>query len=192
MRRWVDPAAGLPARVLPHAPSASRTVAGSSSALTGSEARATHPRAAAISRGGTCSRVAGLNAQANSACRSTLPSGAPFSLAVSATVTVTRDSATERRETGARPAHLASAYLRACSYQVIISPSVVSAAGRPVRWLNGLRLRAASLRPSRNPSARVLFRKDLQCSRSSTAHRTRYRPPLPLSPIFLMSQNLTS
>ena len=54
------------------------------------------------------SRVAGLNAQPNSACRSTLPSGAPGSLAVRATVTVTRASATDRRETGARFGHLAS------------------------------------------------------------------------------------
>jgi len=55
------------------------------------------------------SRVAGLNAQANSALRSTLGWGAPFSFAVRAMVTVTRASATERRETGARPAHFASA-----------------------------------------------------------------------------------
>jgi len=41
LRRWVDPAAGLPVKVRAHAPSASRTVAGSASALTGSEARAT-------------------------------------------------------------------------------------------------------------------------------------------------------
>jgi hypothetical protein len=62
-----------------------------------------------MSRVGSVSRVAGLNAQANSALRSTLGSGAPFSLAVSAMVTVTRASATERRETGARLGHLASA-----------------------------------------------------------------------------------
>ena len=58
---------------------------------------------------GRLSRVAGLNAQANSACRSTLRSGAPGSLAVRAMVTVTRASATDRRETGARFGHLASA-----------------------------------------------------------------------------------
>jgi hypothetical protein len=62
-----------------------------------------------MSRGGSASRVAGLNAQANSALRSTLGSGALFSFAVSATVTVSRDSATDRRETGARFGHLASA-----------------------------------------------------------------------------------
>src|ERR1700722_6377194 len=39
------------------------------------------------------SRGPGLNAQANSACRSTLGSGAPFALVVRATVTVTRASA---------------------------------------------------------------------------------------------------
>ena len=59
--------------------------------------------------GGVVSRVAGLNAQANSACRSTLESGAPGSFLVRAMVTVTRASATDRRETGARFAHLASA-----------------------------------------------------------------------------------
>ena len=58
--------------------------------------------------GGVMSRVAGLNAQANSACRSTFGSGAPGSFAVRAMVTVTRASATDRRETGARFAHLAS------------------------------------------------------------------------------------
>ena len=58
--------------------------------------------------GGVVSRVAGLNAQANSACRSTFGSGAPGSFAVRAMVTVTRASATDRRETGARFAHLAS------------------------------------------------------------------------------------
>ena len=52
-------------------PSASRTVAVSSSSPTASEARAAQSRAAAISGGGSLSRVAGLNAQANSACRST-------------------------------------------------------------------------------------------------------------------------
>jgi hypothetical protein len=44
-----------------------------------------------------------LNAQPNNACRSTVPSGAPFPLAVSVIVTVTRASATERRETGPGP-----------------------------------------------------------------------------------------
>jgi hypothetical protein len=38
-------------------------------------------RASAIFSGGSVSRVAGLNAQENSACRSTLPSGAPGSFA---------------------------------------------------------------------------------------------------------------
>jgi hypothetical protein len=36
LRRWVDPAAGFPARVLAQAASASRTVAVSSSSVTGS------------------------------------------------------------------------------------------------------------------------------------------------------------
>jgi hypothetical protein len=39
LRRWVDPAAAFPVRVLAQAPSASRTVAVSSSSATGSEAR---------------------------------------------------------------------------------------------------------------------------------------------------------
>jgi hypothetical protein len=52
--------------------------------------------------GGVTSRVAGLNAQANSACRSAFGSGAPGSFVLRAMVTVTRASATERRETGAR------------------------------------------------------------------------------------------
>ena len=52
--------------------------------------------------GGVLSRVAGLNAQANSACRSSLGSGAPGSFLLRAMVTVTRASATDRRETGAR------------------------------------------------------------------------------------------
>ena len=52
--------------------------------------------------GGVLSRVAGLNAQENSACRSTVGSGAPGSFAARAMVTVTRASATDRRETGAR------------------------------------------------------------------------------------------
>jgi hypothetical protein len=106
-------------------------------------------------------------------------------------VTVTRASATERRETGARFGHLASAYPRACSYQVIISSSMVSASGRPVRGLKGRRSRTASFKPTRNPSARGRALNDLQCSRPSTAHRTRNRAVLPL-PSFLMSQNLTS
>jgi hypothetical protein len=50
------------------AASASRTVAVSSSSATGSEARSAQSSAAAISGGGSVSRVAGLNAQANSAC----------------------------------------------------------------------------------------------------------------------------
>jgi hypothetical protein len=45
---------------------------------------------------------------ANSACRSTLGSDAPFFFAVRAMVTVTSASATERRETGAKFGHLAS------------------------------------------------------------------------------------
>jgi hypothetical protein len=48
------------------------------------------------------------NAQANSACRSTLGSGAPGSFLLRPIVTVTRASATDRRETGARFAHLTS------------------------------------------------------------------------------------
>ena len=48
--------------------------------------------------GGVMPRVAGLNTQENSACRSTLGSGAPGSFSLSAIVTVTRASATERRE----------------------------------------------------------------------------------------------
>ena len=74
----------------------------------GACARTLTGKAAAIFPGGPVSRVAGLNAQPNSACRSTLGSGAPRSLAVSAMVTVTRASATDRRETGARVGHLAS------------------------------------------------------------------------------------
>ena len=58
--------------------------------------------------GGLVVRVAGLNAQANSACRSIFGSGASGSFLVRAIVTVTRASATDRRETGARFAHLAS------------------------------------------------------------------------------------
>ena len=107
-RTLVDPAAGLPSRVLAHAPSATRTVAGSSSAATGCEARAAQSRAAAMCGGGVMSRVAGLNAQPNSACRSTFGSGAPGSFLLRAMVTVTRASATDRRDTGARFAHLAS------------------------------------------------------------------------------------
>ena len=137
------------------------------------------------------SRVAGLNAQVNSACRSTLGSGAPGSLVARAMVTVTRASATDLRETGARFGHLASAEARACSYQVIISSSMVSASGRPVRGLKGLRSRSASFRLSSNPSATGRALNDLQCSRPSTAHRTRNRAVLPL-PSFLMFQNLTS
>ncbi len=49
-----------------------------------------------------------LNAQAKSACRSTLGSGAPGSFLLRAIVTVTRASAIDRRETGARFAHLTS------------------------------------------------------------------------------------
>jgi hypothetical protein len=91
-----------------HAPSARRTVAVSFSSATGSEARSAQSRAAAIFADGSVSRVAGLNAQPNSACRSTFGSGAPRSFAVRAMVTVTRASATDRRETGARATHLAS------------------------------------------------------------------------------------
>jgi hypothetical protein len=109
LRRWVDPPTGLPVRLRAQAASTSRTVAVSSSSATGSEARSAQSSAAAISGGGSVSRVAGLNAQANSACRSTLGSAAPGSLVVRAMVTVTRASATERRETGARFGHFASA-----------------------------------------------------------------------------------
>ena len=55
---------------------------------------------------------------------------------------------------------------------------------------NGVPSRAAFLRVVRNASASGLAGKDLQCSRPATAQRTRYRP-LAVSPIFLMSQNLT-
>jgi hypothetical protein len=75
--------------------------------------------------GGAWSRVTGSNAQPNSACRSSLGSGSPGSLVIRATVTVTRASASERRETGARFSHLASAWARACSYQVTASPPLV-------------------------------------------------------------------
>jgi hypothetical protein len=64
---------------------------------------------------------------------------------------------------------------------------VVSASGTPVRGLKGRRWRTASLRPSRNPSASGRALNDLQCSRPSTAHRTRNRAVQPL-PSFLMSQ----
>jgi hypothetical protein len=155
------------------APRRAHTVAVSSSSATGSEARSAQSRAAAIFSGGLVSRVAGLNAQANSACRSTFGAGEPGSLAVSAMVTVTSASATDRRETGARFGHLASVYARAWAYQVIISSSVVSAPGRPVRGLKGRRSRTASFRSVRNPSARGRALNDLQCSRPSAAHRTR-------------------
>ena len=56
---------------------------------------------------------------------------------------------------------------------VTSSSPVVSASGRPVRGLKGRRSRTASLRPSRNPSARGRALNDLQCSRPSTAQRTR-------------------
>ncbi len=67
--------------------------------------------------GGVMPRVAGLNAQENSACRSTLGSGAPGSFSLSAIVTVTRASATERRETGAK---------RTPSYPAVSCPSAAS------------------------------------------------------------------
>jgi len=53
---------------------------------------------------------------------------------------------------------------------------LVDSNGRPVRGLNGRRQRTASLRPVRNPSASGRALNDLQCSRPSTAHRTRNRP----------------
>jgi hypothetical protein len=65
---------------------------------------------------------------------------------------VTRASATDRRETGARTGHLASAEARAWTYHVTDSPAVF-ASGRPVRELKGRRSRAASFSRSRNPSA---------------------------------------
>ena len=137
--------------------------------------------------GGVMSRVAGLNAQPNSACRSTFASGAPGSFVLRAMVTVTRASATDRRETGARFAHLASAYARTWAYQVTVSSWVTSASGRPVRGSKGRRSRTASFSSVRNPSARGRALNDLQCSRPLTAHRTRYRAPVPL-PVFLMSR----
>jgi hypothetical protein len=57
--------------------------------------------AAAIFSGGSLSRVAELNAQANSACRRTVPSGALGPLLVSAMVEVIKASATDQRETRA-------------------------------------------------------------------------------------------
>jgi hypothetical protein len=96
------PGRRLPVRVRAQAASASRTVAVSSNSATGSEARSAQSRAAAILGGGSVLRVAGLNAQANSACRSTFGSGVPGSLVVRAMVTVSSASATDRRETGVR------------------------------------------------------------------------------------------
>lgn len=62
-------------------------------------------------------------------------------------------------------------------------------AGRPVASSNGWWPWAASFKLVRNLSASGLAAKDLRCSRSATAQRTRQRPLL-VSPIFLTSQNL--
>jgi len=61
--------ADTPSSVRAHAPSARRTTAVSSSSATGSEARSAQSSAAAVSGGGTWSRVAGLNAQPRPAPR---------------------------------------------------------------------------------------------------------------------------
>ena len=100
-------------------------------------------------------------------------------------------SAVERRDLAARSGHFICAYARACSYQVTSGrPAGPGWAGCPVAGLNGFPSRAASLRVTRNASARALVANDLQCSRPSTAQRTRYRPRA-VSLIFLVSQNLT-
>jgi len=62
LRRCVDPAAGFPSRFLAQAVSASRTLAVSCSAATGSEARCAQSRAAATFSRGAWSRATGLNA----------------------------------------------------------------------------------------------------------------------------------
>ena len=101
------------------------------------------------------------------------------------------DSAVERRDLAARPGHFISVYARACSYQVTPGwPAGLGLTGSPVAGSNGFPSRAASLRVTRNASARALVAKDWQCSRPSTAQRTRYRPRA-VSLIFLVSQNLT-
>ena len=84
-------------------------VAACSSAATGSEAAAIQSSALMTSSGGVKLRVPGLNAQANRDRRSSAGSGAPRRSRTSATVTVVSDSATDRREIGARCGHLASA-----------------------------------------------------------------------------------
>ena len=100
-------------------------------------------------------------------------------------------SAADRRDFAARSGHFIWAYAQACSYQVAVAGAArLGRAGRPVAGSNGFPSRAASLRVPRNASARALAANDLQCSRPSTAHRTRYRPRA-VSLIFLMSQNLT-
>jgi hypothetical protein len=97
LRRWVVAAAGWPPRVRELASSAARTTAGFSSAVTGSDARAAQASGAATPGGGS-PQAAGLNAQPNSAARSTAGSGATRRVAVRATVTVVSASATDRRE----------------------------------------------------------------------------------------------
>ena len=100
-------------------------------------------------------------------------------------------SAVPRRDFAARSGHFICAYARACSYQVAVATAARRGqAGRPVAGSNGLPSRAASFSVPRNASARALAANDLQCSRPSTAHRTRWRP-WAVSLIFLMSQNLT-
>ncbi len=109
---------------------------------------------------------------------------------VRARVIVVSDSAVERRDLEARSGHFICVYTRACSYQVTSGrPAGFGWAGSPVAGSNGFPSRAASLRMTRNASARALAANDLQCSRPSTAHRTRWRP-WAVSLIFLMSQNL--
>src|ERR1035437_4090766 len=56
---------------------------------------------------------------------------------------------------------------------------MVSASGRPVRGLKGRRSRTASFSFVRNPSASGRALNDFQCSRPSTAPRTRTRTPAP-------------
>ena len=102
-----------------------------------------------------------------------------------------RASAVERRDLAARSGHFICAYALACSYQVTAGrPASFGWAGSPVAGSNGFPSRAASLRVTRNASASALVAKDLQCSRPSTAQRTRYRPRA-VSLIFLVSQNRT-
>jgi hypothetical protein len=73
--------------------SASRSTTASGGRSAATEARSAQSSAAAIPGGGVMPRVAGLNAQANSARRSTLGSGAPSSSATVTRATVTRASA---------------------------------------------------------------------------------------------------